>query len=169
MEKKVFTIDGTKKFTFVGYTNGNRWNGWFTPYFSEETTKRICAEQGKLIAEFGEEAFVKLWINEDGFLCISDEGETYVVSEGIQYIDGVRHYCFDMGWVWEEDNTFERFLEELDSFSVDIFSMSNEDIMCDLGYYIKELKEYGIKVKMSPNGATLLHNVTQAINQFINQ
>ena len=40
--KSAFRVDDEP--IYLGYTNGARWNGWATPFFTKEQFERICIE-----------------------------------------------------------------------------------------------------------------------------
>lgn len=99
MKKAIFTIDSHPSF-YVGYTNGQRWNGWEMPYFDKKTTMRIIAElqDGACDSAFH-------W---DGDTLIENdlaEGESFEV--GTTTIDGVTYYRIGDGWVWEMETRIE--------------------------------------------------------------
>ena len=44
MRKSVFTVDGFAD-AYIGYTRGDRWNGWAAPYFEREEAIRVMQKR----------------------------------------------------------------------------------------------------------------------------
>lgn len=99
MRKALFQInDGP---VYIGYTNGDLWNGWATPYFTLE-------EAQKLQAEFNQGDGLRMFYDcqTDKFILqYEDEDEPYVwEGEDIQTVDGKLH-LYGIGaysHIWDE-------------------------------------------------------------------
>ena len=85
----------------MGYTNGDLWNGWATPYFTYEEAQRLQAEinQCEGMRMFYESRADKFyWQHED-------DDEPYVwKGEDIQTVDGIKH-LYGIGaysHIWDE-------------------------------------------------------------------
>ena len=110
MRKALFYIDGGP--IYVGYTNGDRWNGWATPYFTLE-------EAQKLQAEFNQGDGLRMFYDcqADKFILqYEDDDEPYVwEGEDIQTVDGKLH-LYGIGaysHIWDEvDGDDKRYLAQ---------------------------------------------------------
>ena len=110
MRKALFQIDGGPVYT--GYTNGDRWNGWATPYFTLEEAQRLQAEfnQGDGLRMFYD-------CQADKFILqYEDDDEPYVwKGEDIQTVDGKLH-LYGIGaysHIWDEvDGDDKRYLAQ---------------------------------------------------------
>lgn len=99
MRKALFQInDGP---VYIGYTNGDLWNGWATPYFTYEEAQRLQTEfnQGdglRMFYDFRADKFI---------LQYEDEDEPYVwKGEDVQTVDGKLH-LYGIGaysHIWDE-------------------------------------------------------------------
>lgn len=85
----------------MGYTNGDLWNGWATPYFPLEEAQKLQAEinQCEGMRMFYESRADKFyWQHED-------EDEPYIwQGEDIQTVDGIKH-LYGIGaysHIWDE-------------------------------------------------------------------
>lgn len=100
LKKAVFTIGQYPK-AYIGYTNGDNWNGWATPHFTLEEAKRV-AEGFNECAEYLME-YDSIY---DQFYILDTEtkeletwkGIDYVTAEGIKHLYGIGAYC----WIWDE-------------------------------------------------------------------
>ena len=120
MRKALFQInDGP---VYIGYTNGDRWNGWATPYFTLEEAQKVQADFSQGVD------FPMLYdMNKDEFRIKYDDDEPYIwEGEDIETVDGIKH-LYGIGaysHIWdelgEEDKrylaqTINEFLFEFDS------------------------------------------------------
>jgi hypothetical protein len=110
LRKALFYIDGGPIYT--GYTNGDRWNGWATPYFTLEEAQRLQAEfnQGDGLRMFYDCQADKFILQYD------DDDEPYIwEGEDIQTVDGKLH-LYGIGaysHIWDEaDNDDKRYLAQ---------------------------------------------------------
>lgn len=99
MRKALFQIDDGP--VYIGYTNGDRWNGWATPYFTFE-------EARKLQADWNRETEYPMFydVSKDEFrVRYEDYDEPYIwKGEDIQTVDGIRH-LYGIGaysHIWDE-------------------------------------------------------------------
>jgi hypothetical protein len=110
MRKSVFYIDGGP--AYIGYTNGDRWNGWATPYFTYEEAQKLQAEfnQGDGLRMFYDCQADKFILQYD------DDDEPYIwEGEDIQTVDGKLH-LYGIGaysHIWDEvDGDDKRYLAQ---------------------------------------------------------
>jgi hypothetical protein len=109
MRKSVFYIDGGP--AYIGYTNGDRWNGWATPYFTLEEAQKIQAEFSQ-----GVDYPMLYDVNKDEFRIQYDDDEPYIwKGEDIQTVDGKLH-LYGIGaysHIWDEvDGDDKRYLAQ---------------------------------------------------------
>ena len=97
---------------YTGYTNGDRWNGWATPYFTLEEAQRLQAEfnQGDGLRMFYDCQADKFILQYD------DDDEPYIwEGEDIQTVDGKLH-LYGIGaysHIWDEaDSDDKRYLAQ---------------------------------------------------------
>lgn len=110
MRKALFYIDGGP--VYAGYTNGDRWNGWATPYFTYEEAQKLQTEfnQGDGLRMFYDCQADKFILQYD------DDDEPYVwKGEDIQTVDGKLH-LYGIGaysHIWDEvDGDDKRYLAQ---------------------------------------------------------
>lgn len=121
MRKSVFYIDGGP--AYIGYTNGDRWNGWATPYFTLEEAQKIQAEFSQ-----GVDYPMLYDVNKDEFRIQYDDDEPYIwKGEDIQTVDGKLH-LYGIGaysHIWDEVDdddkcylaqTISEFLQDFDPY-----------------------------------------------------
>lgn len=124
MRKSVFTVDGYAD-AYIGYTRGDRWNGWATPYFEKDEAIRVMQgyNEGKEIAEqmtYDEENDMFIAWLEDYKDYDYWKGEDIQTEEGIKHLYGIGAYA----WVWDNAKDFilstaqqiEDFLFEYDTY-----------------------------------------------------
>ena len=127
MRKALFYIDGGP--IYIGYTNGDRWNGWATPYFPLEEAQKIQAEfsQGDGLRMFYDCQADKFILQYE-----DDDNEPYIwEGEDIQTVDGIKH-LYGIGaysHIWDEvDSDDKRYLaQEINDFLYDYDWYSYED------------------------------------------
>lgn len=92
--KGVFSIDSIEGKTFPGYTFGEDWNGWATPYFEEKEAQEIAdALKGKKVDDD----------TTDANFYFPEEDETYM-QQVIKTEDGDKT-VYPIGayaWIWEK-------------------------------------------------------------------
>jgi hypothetical protein len=110
MKKALFYIDGGP--IYIGYTNGDRWNGWATPYFTLEEARKLQADWNR------ETDFPMLYdVSKDEFRVKYDgDDEPYIwEGEDIQTVDGKLH-LYGIGaysHIWDEvDSDDKRYLAQ---------------------------------------------------------
>lgn len=98
LRKSVFYIDRGP--AYIGYTNGDLWNGWATPYFTLEEAQKIQAEFSR-----GTDFPMLYDVSKDEFRIRYDDDEPYIwKGEDIQTVDGVKH-LYGIGaysHIWDE-------------------------------------------------------------------
>lgn len=146
MYKAVFTIDVAPK-AYIGYTAGNDWNGWATPYFE-------IAEALRIMEIYNKETDNPMHYNEDTdtFYIAETEytaevnwkGKNYQTDEGIKHLYGIGAYS----WIWdeatEEDCNFlvdeiEDFLYEYDTYEYRDQGSDREEVIDKITYELKDL------------------------------
>lgn len=126
MRKALFQIDGGP--VYIGYTNGDRWNGWATPYFPLEEAQKIQAEFSR-----GTDCPMLYDVMKDEFrIQYEDDDEPYIwEGEDIKTVDGIKH-LYGIGaysHIWDElDSDDKRYLaQEINDFLYDYDWYSYED------------------------------------------
>lgn len=123
MCKLVFTINGFEH-PHIGYTNGDNWNGWATPYFEVDEAFKIVEEYNK------ETEFPILYNEETDTFAVKEMGEldgdnwkgvNCQTEDGIKHLYGIGAYA----WIWDFvsqsniksiANVVEDFLWEFDTY-----------------------------------------------------
>ena len=99
MKKQLFTIDGFNH-PHIGYTAGNRWNGWATPFFEVDEAIKIMEEFNSYEPE---EPIIYAEANDTFMHKIADDeielwkGTNYNTDEGIKHLYGIGAYA----WIWD--------------------------------------------------------------------
>ena len=111
MKKAVFYIDGGP--AYIGYTNGDRWNGWATPYFTFEEAQRLQTDWNR------ETDFPMLYdVSKDEFRVKYDGDDVPYIWKGedIQTVDGKLH-LYGIGaysHIWDKaDKDDKRYLAQI--------------------------------------------------------
>lgn len=101
LKKAVFTIGEYPK-AYIGYTKGDDWNGWATPFFEKAEADKV-AEGFNECAEFPmqyDEVYDQFYIlDTEADELEKWEGNDYPTTEGIKHLYGIGAYC----WVWDEE------------------------------------------------------------------
>lgn len=125
MRKALFQIDNGP--VYIGYTNGDRWNGWATPYFTLEEAQKIQVEFSR-----GTDCPMLYDVTKDEFRIQYDDDEPYIwKGEDIQTVDGIKH-LYGIGaysHIWDECNEDDkRYLaQQINDFLYDYDTYSYED------------------------------------------
>lgn len=106
MYKCVFTI-GDYENAYVGYTDGSKWNGWATPYFTYLTALEVMYDYNECAGE----EIMKYDPIYDQFYILDKEskelkvwkGKQYATEEGIVCLYGIGAYS----WVWDEITDYD--------------------------------------------------------------
>lgn len=109
MRKSLFQIDDGP--IYIGYTNGDLWNGWATPYFTLEEAQKIQKEFSQ-----GTDFPMLYDVNKDEFRIQYDDDEPYIwkgedmqTAEGIKHLYGIGAYSH----IWDElDEADKRYLAQ---------------------------------------------------------
>lgn len=106
MYKCVFTI-GDYENAYVGYTDGSKWNGWATPYFTYLTALEVMYDYNE---DVGEEIMKYDPIYDQFYILDKESGELevwkskqYATEEGIVCLYGIGAYS----WVWDEITDYD--------------------------------------------------------------
>lgn len=106
MYKCVFTI-GNYENAYVGYTDGSKWNGWATPYFTYLTALEVMYDYNE---DAGEEIMKYDPIYDQFYILDKESGELkvwkgkqYATEEGIVCLYGIGAYS----WVWDEITDYD--------------------------------------------------------------
>ena len=123
MQKKLFTFDGFKP-SYIGYTEGRRWNGWATPYFEKKEALCLMADYNKSTESpmyYSEENDTFYHFGTDNYSGEMWRGADYETADGIKHLYPIGAYC----WIWDDVNDedihtiaqgIEDFLWELDTY-----------------------------------------------------
>lgn len=147
MRKAVFTIDGFE-YPHIGYTLGDTWNGWATPYFEVDEAMKIMEEFNACEPEF------PITYNKETDTFEVEEigggngdewkGYNYQTEKGIKHLYGIGAYS----WVWEittQDDienvavVIEDFLWELDTYEHRDQYDNREELVKDI---VKQLQDF---------------------------
>lgn len=106
MYKTIFTIDGFAP-AYIGYTDGDLWNGWATPYFTFEEARKVQADCNKdtehpMFYDKEKDEFRKRY--EDYEEPDVWKGENIQTEDGIKHLYGIGAYS----WVWDAVNDGDR-------------------------------------------------------------
>lgn len=119
MRKSVFAICDDHN-AYIGYTNGDLWNGWATPYFTLEEAQKLQNDfnQGIDTPMFYDVVKDEFRVQYDG------DDEPYIwKGEDIQTVDGIKH-LYGIGaysHIWDElDDDIKRSLaDQVNEFIAD--------------------------------------------------
>jgi hypothetical protein len=103
MQRTIFTIDGVVP-AYIGYTDGDTWNGWATPYFEKDQAMRLMEDYNKNTESpmfYNEEFDTFYHFGTDGYSGEMWKGEKHQTAEGIKTLYGIGAYC----WIWDAVNT----------------------------------------------------------------
>ena len=106
MHKTIFTIDGIAP-AYMGYTSGDLWNGWATPYFEKSEALRVMEDYNKNTESpmfYNEQYDTFYHFGTDSYDGEMWRGENAQTEEGIKHLYGIGAYC----WVWDAVNDGDR-------------------------------------------------------------
>ena len=137
MYKCVFTI-GDYENAYVGYTDGSKWNGWATPYFTYLTALEVMYDYNE---DAGEE-IMKYNPIYDQFYILDKEseelevwkGKQYATEEGIVCLYGIGAYS----WVWDE----------ITDYDIDNIARGIEDFLWEFNPY-EHRDQYDIREELT--------------------
>lgn len=148
MNKKVFTTNGFEH-PHIGYTKGDRWNGWATPYFEIDEALDIMKEFNADDPEFPilyNEKTDTFTVEEiGGFEGDSWKGENLNTEDGIKHLYGIGAYS----WTWEDTTEYdiysiaqriEDFLYEYDTYTYKDNYDNRELVVEEIKNRLKEFK-----------------------------
>ena len=150
MHKAIFTIDGFAP-AYIGYTNGDRWNGWATPHFEKD-------EAFKVMADFNADADRVMQYDEiyDQFFTLDIDtmeletwkGEDIQTDEGVKHLYGIGAYS----WVWDDINEgdhlyiaqqVEEFIFYHDTYQyMDEYDLKREEVVNTIVEQLKNLETF---------------------------
>ena len=157
MKKKLFVVDGFRN-PHIGYTNGDNWNGWATPYFEKEEAMEImhefneCAESKMEYDPTYDQFFVLI----DGDVDIW-KGTDLETEEGIKHLYGIGAYA----WVWESINKLTPIACRVQDF------LCNYDTYEYRDQYDDDILEQ-IKVQLE-DFTVLKHTVAAIYNEYMTE
>lgn len=112
MYKAQFTLDCIDETEgsvtpFKGYTHGDHWNGWATPYFARDEAQRVAAALNKVYAnphyawyDRGQDAFANFYEGDDPNDIEEWHGKQVEVDGQMLTLYAIGAYC----WTW---NSYE--------------------------------------------------------------
>ena len=137
MYKCVFTI-GDYENAYVGYTDGSKWNGWATPYFTYLTALEVMYDYNECV---GEERMKYDPIRDQFYILDKESGELevwkgkqYVTEEGIVCLYGIGAYS----WVWDE----------ITDYDIDNVARGIEDFLWEFNPY-EHRDQYDIREELT--------------------
>lgn len=116
MYKTIFTIGEVAK-AYIGYTKGQLWNGWATPYFEFSEAIEIMQDFNKCADNLMkyDETYDQFYVWDEG----NDDyemwkGKDYATDEGIKHLYGIGAYS----WVWEfiNDDDIHSLAQRIEDF-----------------------------------------------------
>ena len=116
MKRTIFTIDGIAP-AYIGYTNGDLWNGWATPLFEKSEALRVMEDYNKNSESpmfYNEQYDTFYHFGTDTYGGEMWKGEKHRTAEGIKTLYGIGAYC----WVWDavNDNDRRYLAQEIEEF-----------------------------------------------------
>ena len=105
MRKNVFTFDDFTH-SYIGYTSGDRWNGWATPYFTLAEALEImhgyneCAESPMQYNYVYDQFYI---LDKDTAELEIWKGKDYHTDDGIKHLYGIGAYS----WVWDDITEYD--------------------------------------------------------------
>lgn len=148
LKKNVFVM-GDFKYPHIGYTNGDDWNGWATPYFEIDEALAIMqeynAEDHDFPMVYNKETDTFTIDEMGGFDSYSWKGINCKTEEGIKHLYGIGAYS----WIWDDitkDNIYniaqgiEDFIYEYDTYEYKDNYEDRELIIEEIKNQLKEFK-----------------------------
>lgn len=88
---------------YIGYTDGNRWNGWAMPLVTKETFEALIAIMGPENATVGEDGYKFRWDGDVMYFYDPQEEREFAISpEKRATTDGEKLlYDISLGWCWD--------------------------------------------------------------------
>ncbi len=141
MYKKVFTING--KYPHIGYTDGDDWNGWATPYFEFDEAMAISNEFTQSPMYYNKEHDTFYHFGTENISGEMWRGSDILTAEGIKHLYGIGAYS----WVWElttkEDieavaQGIEEFIYEYDTYGYRDVGIDREEMVKEIMSQLKD-------------------------------
>ena len=120
LKQKIFVINDFE-YPHIGYTNGDRWNGWATPYFEFAEAIAIMqeynAEDHESPIVYNEETDTFYVEEMGGFDGASWKGIDCQTEEGIKHLYGIGAYS----WIWDDvtDHDIHNIAQNVEDFLYD--------------------------------------------------
>ena len=132
MYKAIFTISNPT--SYIGYTNGDLWNGWATPYFELSEARKVMTDYNqdrdqdeKMTFDSVTDRFI---IPYDEYEYEEEKGYDIDTEDGMKHLYGIGAYS----WIWdtysaeEVAKAIDEFIWEWDTYSYwDIFGFKDND------------------------------------------
>jgi hypothetical protein len=138
MLKNIFVINDFQ-YPHIGYTNGDDWNGWATPYFEIDEALAIMeeynAEDHDFPIVYNEETDTFTVEEMGGFDGTYWKGINCHTEEGIKHLYGIGAYS----WIWESVN-IDYIAKGIDDFLYDYNTYEYWDNHDDRGIVVTEIK-----------------------------
>ena len=155
MHKVLFTTNGFEH-PHIGYTRGDDWNGWATPFFEIDEALAIMEEFNK---QNPDDQILYSEANDTFMRKVADDeidlwrGKNYQTEDGVKHLYGIGAYS----WTWEdvtdEDiycvaQRIEDFLWELDTYEHRDQYADREELVKEIVKQLQDFKvlKYVIKV-----------------------
>lgn len=148
MTKAVFTLDGHEP-AYIGYTTGELWNGWATPYFPLNEAFEVMNECNK----FNECAPIRFNETHDFFVYYDESIEDYIIWKGANYTtdEGIKR-LYPIGayaWVWDRIADPLYTAQDVEEFLYyyyykmfwDEYSSHRQAIVEEVKYQLKDLEK----------------------------
>lgn len=139
MRKSVFTV-GDNQYTYIGYTQGERWKHYDVPYFEMDVAIKI-AEEFNVCAEeliIYDDIYNNFYLYDEGNKEYEIwKGKEFKTTEGIKTLYGIGAW----GWQWEEftDREVDHLAEGIEDLLYE-FDEQNRIVLKELRTQLKELK-----------------------------
>lgn len=88
---------------YIGYTDGNRWNGWAIPLVTKETLEALVEVMAPANSSLGDEGYKFRWDGDVLFVYDPQEEQEFGISpEKLATTDGEKSlYEISLGWCWD--------------------------------------------------------------------
>lgn len=106
MKKALFQIESSPM--YIGYTDGTRWNGWATPFFTFEEAQKIQSDwnaegESQMLYDIDKDAFCVQYDDDDPYIW---KGEDVQTEDGIKHLYGIGAYSHIWDKVGQEEKRY---------------------------------------------------------------
>lgn len=151
MKRTIFTIDGVAQ-AYIGYTDGDDWNGFETPYFEVAEALDIMAKYNQL----GIDEQMQYDEDRDEFFVYEEALEEFTIWKGKNLVteDGIKH-LYGIGayyWMWdsmgatkhrEVAQQVEEFIYYHDTYNYwDEYDTRREDVVTKITEQFQDLNTF---------------------------